>query len=61
VAQGLYRKFGLGPAGIRKGYYVESGEDALVMWAHDIDEPDYLARLDRLDGEIRGRTIVELE
>jgi ribosomal-protein-alanine N-acetyltransferase len=60
-AQGLYQKFGLGPAGIRKGYYVESGEDALVMWVHDINEPSYAARLDRIEGEIRGRTIVELE
>jgi ribosomal-protein-alanine N-acetyltransferase len=61
VAQGLYQKFGLGPAGIRKGYYVESGEDAMVMWVHDIDAPEYLDRLERLDSEIRGRTIVELE
>lgn len=61
VAQRLYHKLGLGPAGIRKGYYVESGEDALVMWAHGIQEPGYGGRLDRLEGEIRGRTSVELE
>jgi ribosomal-protein-alanine N-acetyltransferase len=61
VAQGLYQKFGLGPAGIRKGYYVESNEDALVMWAHDIQERGYLERLDRLDAEVRGTTTVELE
>jgi ribosomal-protein-alanine N-acetyltransferase len=60
-AQGLYQKFGLGPAGIRKGYYVESGEDALVMWVHEIQDASYLERLDRLDAQIRGRTIVELE
>ncbi len=33
VAQGLYRKFGFEPAGIRPGYYSDNNEDALIMWA----------------------------
>lgn len=32
VAQNLYRKFGLIEGGIRKGYYTDNGEDAVVMW-----------------------------
>ena len=36
-AQALYRRFGFAPAGVRKDYYVETDEDALVMWAHDVD------------------------
>ena len=32
IAQQLYRKFGLVPGGIRKGYYPDNGEDAIVMW-----------------------------
>ncbi|UOQ91814.1 ribosomal protein S18-alanine N-acetyltransferase [Halobacillus shinanisalinarum] len=32
AAQHLYRKFGLVPGGIRKKYYTDNGEDALVMW-----------------------------
>lgn len=47
-AQAMYRAFGFAPAGIRKKYY-EQTEDAIVMWAHDIDTPDYAARLDRLE------------
>jgi hypothetical protein len=35
--------------GIRKNYYPITGEDALVMWAHDIDTPEYAARLEELD------------
>ncbi|MCP8617823.1 ribosomal protein S18-alanine N-acetyltransferase [Salirhabdus salicampi] len=31
-AQKMYRKFGLQPAGIRKNYYQDNNEDALVMW-----------------------------
>ncbi|WP_156291096.1 ribosomal protein S18-alanine N-acetyltransferase [Oceanobacillus salinisoli] len=33
-AQKLYRKFGLVPGGIRKNYYTDSGEDAIVMWVN---------------------------
>lgn len=32
VAQNMYRKFGLIPGGIRKNYYTDDQEDALVMW-----------------------------
>jgi len=58
-AQGMYRQFGFKPAGIRKGYYQETNEDALVMWAEDIDTPEYGERLARLEGAIPGTTIVE--
>jgi ribosomal-protein-alanine N-acetyltransferase len=38
VAQGLYRKLGFVPSGVRPGYYSDNREDALIMWA-DLD-PD---------------------
>lgn len=38
VAKRLYAKKGFKPAGIRKGYYSDNGEDALIMWA---DLPTY--------------------
>jgi ribosomal-protein-alanine N-acetyltransferase len=44
-AKALYRRFGFAPAGVRKGYYAEVGEDALIMWAHDIDGAGYGERL----------------
>ena len=53
-AQGLYRKFGFAPAGVRKNYYVEANEDALVMWANDIDTPEYRARLTRIETRLPG-------
>lgn len=34
IAQKLYRKFGLTPGGIRKNYYTDNQEDALVMWVN---------------------------
>ena len=44
-AQALYRSFGFAPAGARKAYYADNGEDALVMWAHDIRTAAYRSRL----------------
>jgi hypothetical protein len=37
--------------GIRRGYYQETGEDALVMWADGIRAPEYRERLARLLAE----------
>ncbi|GEK33501.1 ribosomal protein S18-alanine N-acetyltransferase [Kurthia sibirica] len=34
VAQNLYRKLGFSDGGIRKGYYTDNQEDALVMWVN---------------------------
>lgn len=45
-AQSLYTKFGMAPVGIRKRYYRD--EDALIMWVHDIDRPEYSERLDSI-------------
>jgi len=59
AAQGMYRAFGFAPAGIRKGYYVETNEDALIMWANDVDTPDYRQRLDALAATLPGPTVVE--
>lgn len=46
AAQALYRRFGMAPVGVRKKYYVD--EDALIMWAHEIDSADFGARLDAI-------------
>lgn len=34
IAQKLYRKFGLVPGGVRKRYYPDNNEDAIVMWVN---------------------------
>lgn len=57
-AQEMYRRFGFRPAGIRKNYYVETNEDALVMWAHDVDTPDYRRRLAEIEAGVPGVTLV---
>ena len=54
-AQELYRRFGFGPVGVRKNYYQEVNEDALVMWAHEVDQPEYAALLDGIEARHPGR------
>jgi len=58
-AQRLYQRFGFKAVGVRKGYYGDTGEDALIMWAHEIGAPEYGALLDRLENGIRGTTVLE--
>ncbi len=54
-AQALYRRFGFAPAGIRRNYYAETGEDAIVMWVHDIDTDAYAERLAGIEARLRSR------
>ena len=36
AAQNLYQSFGFVVAGVRRGYYTDDNEDALIMWLYDI-------------------------
>ena len=49
-ARDLYQRFGFAPVGLRKNYY--ANEDALVMWAIDIDVPEYRDRLALIRQEV---------
>ena len=49
AAQSLYRNFGFVAAGVRRNYYPETGEDALIMWLYRLSSPDVQARLDELE------------
>lgn len=55
-AQGIYQRFGFVPAGARKRYYADTGEDAMVMWAHEITSPDYQGRLAAIEGSLPSPT-----
>lgn len=59
AAQDMYRKFGFAPVGIRKNYYAETSEDALVMWSREIGTPAYGELLDGLERQLRGHTHYE--
>jgi ribosomal-protein-alanine N-acetyltransferase len=48
AAQRLYSWFGFGPVGIRRNYYAETGEDALIMLIDDVQGADLARRLVRI-------------
>ena len=51
-AQVLYSRFGFRPVGIRKNYYQETGEDALVMWVDNVRSREYHEQLERIIGQV---------
>jgi len=59
AAQDMYRRFGFKPEGVRKNYYQEVNEDAMVMWAHDVDSPEYTALLDSIERMLPGETVFD--
>jgi hypothetical protein len=44
---------------MRKNYYVETNEDALVMWAEDIDADAYDERLHSIETAVPGTTLID--
>lgn len=47
-AQTMYRRFGFQTVGVRRGYYVETGEDAYVMCVEGVWTANYGRRLERI-------------
>lgn len=47
-AQRIYARFGFHPVGIRRNYYAELHEDALIMWTDDIRASSFRQRLEDL-------------
>lgn len=48
VAQNLYKKYGFQPAAIRRGYYTDNHENALVMWVDNLSGIAYTAKFNEL-------------
>ncbi len=48
VAQELYLKYGYVKVGVRKGYYSDNNEDAIIMTTPPINSPDYQMKFSRL-------------
>ena len=51
-AQRLYGRFGFHPVGVRRNYYQELQEDALIMWTDDVRTSAYARRLERIAVEL---------
>ena len=51
-AIGLYEKFGFKSLGLRKKYYQDNNEDALIMWSENIFDKKYKELYDRIKKEL---------
>lgn len=56
VAQALYKKYTFKEMGVRRHYYSDNGEDALVMWTDPIDSASFQQAL-RSHREALGRKL----
>lgn len=45
TALSLYQKFGFQALGRRKGYYQQTGEDAIILWRGDLHKPEFKSAL----------------
>lgn len=55
TAQNLYRKYGFAAAAIRRGYYTDNHEDAMVMWIDDMTTPPFAAQYNALKRELKSQ------
>lgn len=55
IAQGLYRKYGFQEAGVRKGYYTDNREDALLMTIPVLRGEEFSRRFSQLWARLSER------
>jgi len=56
AAQNLYRKYGFAAAAIRRGYYSDNNENAVVMWVSNIHTAEYRAKFLGLKNRLPDET-----
>ena len=50
----LYKKFGFKSLGVRKKYYQDNNEDALIMWSENIFDEKYKQLYDKIKKDLIG-------
>jgi len=55
VAKNLYRKYTFKEMGVRRRYYSDNGEDALVMWTDALDSETFQAAFDQNERKLAER------
>jgi len=55
AAQLLYEKYGFARVGLRKRYYTDNNEDAVLMTTPEINTPEYRELFERLRAQHRAR------
>ena len=57
VAQNLYRKYGFQPAAIRRAYYTDNHENAIVMWVDNLGGIAFNSRFEELKIHLQQDTV----
>lgn len=60
AAQNLYTKYGFQSLGIRKKYYQDNNEDALIMWTENIWDTKFKEKFQELKNNLSSLNIVNL-
>ena len=55
IAQNLYRKFTFKEMGVRRRYYSDNGEDALVMWTDALDSESFRMAIEQNERKLAER------
>ncbi len=55
----LYEKFGFKSLGVRKGYYQDNGEDALIMWTENIFHENFKDSLQKIKVNLEDYLIIK--
>ncbi len=55
TARNLYGQYGFYEVGLRKGYYTDNGEAAVIMTTEELDSEAYTARFERLAASLAER------
>lgn len=58
-AIGLYEKYGFKSLGVRKGYYQDNNEDALIMWTENIFYEKYKSLFEQNAAALKGKIFYE--
>lgn len=59
-AQSLYKKYGFSQVGVRKNYYAEEGENAVVMWAGNLQGELFKERLEYLGKAMINKSLNDI-
>ncbi len=57
AAQNLYKKYGFYPVAVRRAYYSDNNENAIIMWVEDISTNAYIAKLETLKQKLYTKTM----
>ncbi|MFQ3549343.1 MAG: ribosomal protein S18-alanine N-acetyltransferase [Armatimonadota bacterium] len=52
VAQNLYKKYGFKPVAVRRGYYTDNNENAIVMWVDNMTSSEYQKKFSEMKSAI---------